>query len=495
MKGTPSLGRATVVSAIVDGVLAVVALGVTPLLIRLLGTEPYGVVGLITVLGTQLSTLQLGVGPALLRALGEARGRGDTAAVRATLRAGALLGSLSALAVGGLALVAAPRAWSDAFATSTAVQQQAQAAVPATALLLALQPVLAVVFSSLSGLERFAWLNGVRLAHGLGRAAASASAAWYGGGLLGVLLAQAAVDAALVMAAPLLARQPVPLEDSRAALRTAATRLLRLGLPLSAAGIAASLLLDGDKIALGTLRSVTEVAYYTVPAGVVARLGSFAGMACIFLVPRLASAAAAGQTGEAARLAGRATRLGLCLTAAAAAPLAAVTPELLRLWLGPSFAEQATPAARVLLVGLAIQVSVYGAHAAIRARAPAATLAVVYALELPVFAAALFLLVRPWGVTGAALAWTVRLGVDAVLQHLVARRSLGVPVVPLALPALSATALAALALACHALGDALPVARLAAGLVAAAVALLLLPGEDRHALLRALWLAPDRGAA
>jgi O-antigen/teichoic acid export membrane protein len=494
MKGTPSLGRATVVSAIVDGTLAVVALGVTPMLIRLLGTEPYGVVGLITVLGTQLSTLQLGVGPALLRALGEARGRGDAAALRVTLRAGALLGALSALAVGSLALVAAPRAWSDAFATSAAVQQQAQAAVPATALLLALQPVLAVVFSSLSGLERFTALNGVRLAHGLGRAAAAASAAWYGGGLVGVLLAQAAVDAALVMAAPLLVRQPVP-QDPRASLRTAATHLLRLGLPLSAAGIAASLLLDGDKIALGTLRSVTEVAYYTVPAGVVGRLGSFAGMACIFLVPRLAAAAAAGQTGEAARLAGRATRLGLCLTVAAAAPLAAVTPELLGLWLGPAFAEQATPAARVLLVGLAIQVSVYGAHAAIRARAPAATLAVVYALELPVFAAALFLLVRPWGVTGAALAWTVRLAVDAVLQHLVARRSLGAPVVPLALPALSATALAALALASHALGDTAPVARLAAGLVAAAVALRLLPGEDRDALLRALWLAPRRGAA
>jgi hypothetical protein len=112
-----------------------------------------------------------------------------------------------------------------------------------------------------------------------------------------------------------------------------------------------------------------------------------------------------------------------------------------------------------------------------------------------VFAAALFLLVRPWGVTGAALAWTVRLAVDAVLQHLVARRSLGAPVVPLALPALSATALAALALASHALGDTAPVARLAAGLVAAAVALRLLPGEDRDALLRALWLAPRRGAA
>jgi O-antigen/teichoic acid export membrane protein len=495
MKGTPSLGRATVVSAIVDGTLAVVALAVTPLLIRKLGTEPYGVVGLITVLGSQLSTLQLGVGPALLRALGEARGRDDGSAVRATLGAGAALGALSAAVVGALAFVLAPRAWSDAFATSAAVRPQALAAVPATAALLALQPVLAVVFSSLSGLERFSLLNGVRLVHGIARALAGAVTALRGGGLVGVLLAQAAVDALLVATVPLLVRHRLPPAEGRLPLRAAVTHLLRLGLPLSAAGIAASLLLDGDKIALGTLRSVAEVAFYTVPAGVVGRLGSFAGMACIFLVPRLASAAAAGQTEEAARLAGRATRLGLCLTAAAAAPLAAVTPELLSLWLGPAFAARSAPAARVMLVGLAIQVSVYGAHAAIRARAHASTLAVVYALELPVFAAALYLLVRPWGVTGAALAWTVRLAFDAALQHVIARRSLGRPVVPFALPALAAAALAALALGCHALGAALPVLRLAAGLVTAAVALLWLPADDRDALLRALWLTPARGAA
>lgn len=496
MKGTPSLGRATVVSAVVDGSLAVVALGVTPLLVRLLGTEPYGIVGLVTVLGSQLSTLQLGVGPALLRALGEARGRDDAPGVRATLAAGALLGAASAVAVAALALVLAPHAWSEAFATSARVEREAVAAVPATAVLLGLQPLLAVAFASLSGLERFALSNGLRLGHGLVRAALGVAAALQGTGLLGVLVAQAMADAVLVAATTLLLRSAGPRAAPAFPVRAAVKHLLRLGLPLSVAGIAASLLVDGDKIALGALRSVAEVAYYTVPAGVVGRLGSFAGMACIFLVPRLAAAAAAGQSAEAARLAGRATRVGLCLTAAAAAPLTAVTPELLSAWLGPDFAGGSTAAARVLLVGMAVQVSVYGAHAVIRARAHASTLAVVYALELPLFAAALFLFVRPWGVTGAALAWAARLVVDAVLQHALARRSLGgMPVVAAALPAGVTASLAALALGCHALGDAAPGLRLAAGLAAAVGALALLPIEDRLALRRALWLAPTGGAA
>jgi O-antigen/teichoic acid export membrane protein len=491
---TSSIGRATFVSGVVDGVLALVGLAVTPLLVRHLGTEPYGVIGLVTVLSTQLATLQLGVGPALLRALGEARGRADAPSLRAALQAGALLSAASALVIGGVALVLAPRAWNDAFATSAAVRPQALAAVPATALLLALQPLLAVLYASLSGLERFPLLNAIRLAHGLARAVVGALAAVRGGGLVGVLLAQAAADAVAIAIAPLVLRASAPHAET-APLRAAARHLLRLGVPLSVAGIASGLLLDGDKLALGTLRSVAEVAYYTVPLGVVGRLGSFAGTACIFLVPRLAAAAAAGRGEESAQLAARATRLGLCLTAAAAAPLIAWAPELLSLWLGPAFSERAAPAARVLLVGLAVQASIYGAHAAIRARAPASTLAIVYALELPVFVLILYALVRPWGVVGAAFAWTVRLALDAALQHALARRSLGTRVTSAALPVLAVGALTLLALACHAAGPRLPGLRLAAGVAAAAGALVLLPAGDRDSLRRALWLAPTRGTA
>jgi O-antigen/teichoic acid export membrane protein len=495
-EGSPSLGRATVVSAFVDVALALAALLSTPVLVRCLGAERYGVIGLVTVLASQLATLQLGVGPALLRTLGEARGRGDAGSVRAALRAGALLALASAAAAFALAWWLAPRAWSDGFAASAGVREEALVAVPATAALLALQPILAVVFAALTGLERFSFLNGARLAHGLLRVALGVTVALRGGGLAGVLGAQAAADA-LVMVVALAAsrRRAVAAPSPGPPVRRALADLLGLGVPLSLAGIVAGLLVDGDKLALGALRSVAEVAYYAIPAGVVARLSSFAGMASVFLVPRLAACAAAGNTVEAARLAARATRLALCVTAAAAGPLLALAPELLSLWLGPAFAEDSTLGARILLVGLLANVSVYGPHAAIRARAPALTLVALYALELPVFVLALWLLVRPWGVAGAAAAWTLRVALDAAAQHVLARRTLGQPIVPLALPALATLALGALAFACHLAGPSALALRAAGGLLPAVAALLLLPAEDRDSLRRALWLPATRGAA
>jgi len=491
----PSLGRATVTSALVDVTLALVALVSTPVLVRCLGAERYGVIGLVAVLASQLATLQLGVGPALLRTLGEARGRGDAGSVGSALRAAAAIAVASAAAVAALAWWVAPLAWRDAFAASAGVRPEALAAVPATAALLGLQPLLAVVFASLTGLERFSVLNGARLAHGVLRTAVGVAVALRGAGLVGVLAAQASADALVIAVAAGLASRRVS-APSGPPLSRAASGLLALGVPLSLAGIVAGLLTDGDKLALGTLRSVAEVAYYTIPAGIVARLGSFAGMASVFLVPRLAACAAVGDTGEAARLAARATRLALCVTIAAGAPLLALAPELLALWLGPAFAERSTPAARILLVGLLANVSVYGPHAAIRARAPALTLAVLYGLELPFFAAALWLLVRPFGVAGAAAAWALRAALDAAAQHLLARRTLGVRIVPLALPGLATAALAALALACHWAGPSAPALRALGGLGFTAAALVLLPADDRDSLRRALWLPPaTRGAA
>jgi O-antigen/teichoic acid export membrane protein len=250
---SPSLGRATVTSAAVDITLALVALASTPILIRALGAERYGVIGLVTVLASQLSTCSSASARAAADA-GRRQGPRRLGSARAALRAAAALAAVSAMAVGGLAWLLAPRAWSDAFATSAGTLTDALRAVPATAALLALQPIVAVVFASLSGLERFAFLNGARILHGVMRVALGVAVALRGGGLVGVLAAQAVADAVMVTVVLVAARRAPVTREPGPPLRSAVKGLLALGVPLSLAGIVAGLLVDGDKLALGTLR-------------------------------------------------------------------------------------------------------------------------------------------------------------------------------------------------------------------------------------------------
>ena len=399
------------------------------------------------------------------------------------------------MAVGGLAWLLAPRAWSDAFATSAGTLTDALRAVPATAALLALQPIVAVVFASLTGLERFAFLNGARLLHGVLRVALGVAVALRGGGLVGVLAAQAVADAVMVTVVLVAARRaPVTREPGpplRSAVKAPARARRSLepgrhrGRPAGRRRQAGA----GHAALRGRGRLLHRARGRRGTSGLVRRHGlglPGAAPGRLRRGRRRCRSGAPGRSRHASR-AVRDRRGGRASVGRGARAALAVAGSRVRVAVDPG--------ARVLLVGLLANVSVYGPHAAIRARAPALTLAVLYGLELPVFALALWLLVRPWGVAGAAAAWALRASLDAAAQHVIARRTLGRPIVPLALPALATLALGAFALACHLAGPAALLPRAAGGLAFSVAALLLLPAEDRHSLRRALWLAETRGAA
>ena len=63
-KGRLRLGQAAFASLYADGILAVLSILTIPYLIRGLGTEPYGILGIVTVLAGQLGVLHFGVGTA-----------------------------------------------------------------------------------------------------------------------------------------------------------------------------------------------------------------------------------------------------------------------------------------------------------------------------------------------------------------------------------------------------------------------------------------------
>jgi O-antigen/teichoic acid export membrane protein len=96
--------------------------------------------------------------------------------------------------------------------------------------------------------------------------------------------------------------------------------------------------------------------------------------------------------------------------------------EGLALWIGEDFAAGSTRIAQILAVGLFANslamiplIFLYGfGRADLAAR--------VHLLELPAYAALLYLLVPTLGGEGAALAWSLRAFVDAVLLFAVSRR-------------------------------------------------------------------------
>jgi O-antigen/teichoic acid export membrane protein len=95
--------------------------------------------------------------------------------------------------------------------------------------------------------------------------------------------------------------------------------------------------------------------------------------------------------------------------------LALGAPLILRLWVGEEFAREGATAMAVVSLGVLLNGLATVPFLSIQARGRADVTAIANVLELPLFVGAVYLMTREWGVTGAASAWTLRVGVDLLV--------------------------------------------------------------------------------
>ncbi len=114
----PSLARSSITTFGAEAAIGAATFLATPYLVRTLGIEPYGVLGLAAVLGGQLAALQLGIAPAITRLASDRRGRGESAAVSELLFSAVAVALLSALLIGVTFAIASPFAWTRALSAS-----------------------------------------------------------------------------------------------------------------------------------------------------------------------------------------------------------------------------------------------------------------------------------------------------------------------------------------------------------------------------------------
>jgi O-antigen/teichoic acid export membrane protein len=434
----PRLGQAALASVYADGILAVLSIVLVPYLIGRLGTEPYGILGIVSVLAGQLGVLHFGVGTAATRLVAESTAGGGRDLV-GRLVGIAVVGAAASLLVGVVFHLVAPVVWRGGFNVSAATLPLALASVPAAAAVVALTPASAAVFGILTGREQFFFAAALRLYQGAGRLLAAVAVVALGHGVAAVFWVQAAVDlSAVVMGTargvrgtrPRRGAAPGPARgDGGDALgpRGAVAPVLAIGIPFALVSLLSGLLTDAEKLAIGLARSLEDFTFYTVPFNAIIKFTVISGAVVRVLMPRLAALGARGEGADARVLTERVDRILVTAMIGLLAPVIGLAPELLRLWVGEAFELNSTSATRVLLVGIGVNMAAFPAHAAVLARGRPTHLTALYAAEVVLHLVVVYVLVTRMGLVGAAAAWTARVALDTLAQRVLAGRALDAP--------------------------------------------------------------------
>ena len=424
------------------------ALFLVPPLVARLDAERFGFLALAWALVGYFSFFDLGLGRALARLVAERRGTPREHELPGLSRTGLSLSLALGAAAGIVLLAAAGPLCERVLNLSPALRAEAESALRLLAVSLPLVTVTAALRGLLEAGERFDWVNAIRIPAGILTFAAPLAATTGSVSLVGLAGALALVRLAAFAAHwwacarlwPSLAGLGVPQAAE-------AREMLGYGAWLTVSNVIGPLMVYIDRFVIAGLLAVSWVAYYGAPYELVTRLWLIPAALTGVLFPLMVAASPE-------RLAAL-YRSGTKAVLLAVFPLALVATvfasEWLHAWIGAEFAARGTRVAQLLCLGAAVNCLAYLPFTVLQARGRADLPAKAHLAELPLYLALLWLMVSRWGIEGAALAWAIRCGADALALFALARGAVRSGFTPSQIAAIVG-ALAALALALVPLG-------------------------------------------
>ena len=385
----------------------VIIVAVTPFYLNRLGAPAFGVVALVWTAVTMLS--EFGAGRAsthfVASALASARAQQAAAALRAALKLQVVLGTV----LGVLLFLSAPFL-ANALDVGHTLRSETRVALVLIALAAPVLLLNAVLRGTLEALRRFERIAAVNFSVTCLAYLVPIPLVQAGGGLVTVVGVALAARLAGVVTMGWLVHELLPLRGRQEEVQEAA-HLLRFAGWSSLSALAAPVLLYLDRIVLAALVSVTALAYYAPAYEAATRLLLIPMSVASALFPAISSSASSAETTSQS---GQAQGLIMSVLLLPIVLLAGLAPDLLTGWLGSSAGQQAAPAVRVLGVGILMNALAFVPYALLQGRGRADLPALLHLVELPVHVLLVFVLVRRFGLPGAALAWTLRVFIDCL---------------------------------------------------------------------------------
>jgi O-antigen/teichoic acid export membrane protein len=442
------LARNTVWNLIGNGAPMIVAVVCIPILIHGLGTDRFGVLTLAWALIGYASLFDLGLGRALTQLVARKLGAGEEREIPSLAWTSLLLMLLLGFAGSAAVFLISPWLAGRGLNVPVALHWETLQSFR----LLGLSLPFVITTAGLRGLleahQRFRLINALRIPMGVFTFAGPLLVLPFSKSLI-LVVATLVVGRIAAWAGHLLVCLRVLPELGRSIAweRSSVVPLLRFGGWMTVTNIVSPLMVTLDRFLIGALVSMTAVAYYATPFEMVTKLWLLPGALMGVMFPAFSTGFAQDRE-RTALLFGRSVKSLFVVLFPIMLCTVALAQDGLKLWLGPEFAQQSFRVLQCLAVGVFISSLANVPFAFLQGVGRPDLTAALHLIELPLYLGLLWWLISTRGIEGAAIAWSVRIGVDALLLFGLAKRFLpGRSPIRLRTAVLPAMALLVLALA------------------------------------------------
>ncbi len=406
-----SVGRNSIANLIGSIVPLLITLATVPVYLRLIGAERYGALAVIWVVFSYFGFFDFGLGQATAQRMAKLK--------ESSIDERSQLFWTSFLLTLVLGIIAGVVLWFFADQLLIHIENPSEAIYREAALaILWLMPSLPVLLTTsvmngaLQGRERFVEINVIAVIGNTLIQILPLIVAYLGFVELEYLV-PAALTGRMVAGICLFYKGKIniPLRMKVSFDKSAVKPLLTYGGWISVIGAVGPLLVVADRIVIGSIAGVKAVSYYTIPYSLTSRAMMLSGSLANSIFPKLAGMSEI----EAQKLADRSTAILIAiLTPLVIIALPLINP-FMTAWVGRELAERGAYVGEIILVGTWINALVIPHNTYLQADGKKLKKVVlIYLFELPVYFALLWLGLKYWGITGAAVAWTLRVAIDSV---------------------------------------------------------------------------------
>jgi len=198
--------------------------------------------------------------------------------------------------------------------------------------------------------------------------------------------------------------------------------LLKFGAGLAFSAVAAVLLVNLEKLLVGRLISVESLAFYTVAFTLASMAMMFSSAMTQSLVPAFSQLLAPEKRRQFNDLFSRSIKLVIILLLPSLMVLFVIAKPFFAFWGGPDFGRESPAPFYFLLGGVFFNIISFIPWACIIAFGRTDLIAKIHWAELIPYTILAVVLISYFGIAGAALAWSLRASIDAILLLFFLRR-------------------------------------------------------------------------